>query len=261
MFRSCIFSSKLIIRGLLLCFWDVFGDFFRDMLLRPPMLALMLCDFANSWFGTSIFTNIASKIKTKCKIILCYHCKGPLHPCDRGSNFLLGGSWLWHRRGERLHPCPAFTKKLSNFGFRWDGRAACPTLGDFLAPSCLEQYPLRSIWEFLVPFLRGFDLTKFSSDFEKKTSLPNQLPEAECLHWVRFPSSWWETPGDCHISFFQECCGFHTSPTIQISVSQSCRSGANLITSFRLDLISHHKWCFLDWLAYLVSTNVAWISQ
>ena len=87
----------------------------------------------------------------------------------------------------------------SNFGFRLDGRAACPTLGDFLAPSCLEQYPLRSIWEFLVPFLRGFDLTKFSSDFEKKTSLPNQLPEDECLHWVRFPSSWWETPGDCHI--------------------------------------------------------------
>ena len=29
------------------------------------MLALMLCDFANSWFGTSIFTNIPSKIKNQ----------------------------------------------------------------------------------------------------------------------------------------------------------------------------------------------------
>ena len=30
-----------------------------------------------------------------------------------------------------------------DFGFRWDGRAVCHILVDFLVPSFLEQYPLR----------------------------------------------------------------------------------------------------------------------
>lgn len=85
---------------LIICYFrQILGKlmpFFRDMLLRPPMLALMLCDFANSWSGLILFTSFRTDLKYNFSFIY----QGPLHPCDGGSNFLLGGSWLWYWGGE-----------------------------------------------------------------------------------------------------------------------------------------------------------------